>query len=44
MAGAHRPTVETARRWWVMALVCTAMYMGVLDSTSVYRGNLAQRR
>lgn len=29
-------TVVTARRWWVLAVVCTAMFMGVLDSTSVY--------
>lgn len=24
------------RRWWVLAVVCMAMFMGVLDSTSVY--------
>src|SRR5690625_290649 len=24
------------RRWWVLTVVCMAMFMGVLDSTSVY--------
>nr|WP_120005773.1 MFS transporter [Nesterenkonia muleiensis] len=24
------------RRWWCLAVVCMAMFMGVLDSTSVY--------
>lgn len=31
----HQPAV-TIRRWWVLAVVCMAMFMGVLDSTSVY--------
>ncbi|WP_193105957.1 MFS transporter [Brachybacterium sp. FME24] len=26
----------TKHRWWVLAVVCMAMFMGVLDSTSVY--------
>lgn len=26
----------TIRRWWALAVVCMAMFMGVLDSTSVY--------
>lgn len=30
-----RPDVAT-RRWWALAVVCMAMFMGVLDSTSVY--------
>lgn len=28
--------VTGARRWWVLVVVCMAMFMGVLDSTSVY--------
>ncbi|MGC0251708.1 MFS transporter [Pseudactinotalea sp. Z1748] len=31
-----RTEVKTVRRWWVLAVVCVAMFMGVLDSTSVY--------
>ncbi|MGC0142248.1 MFS transporter [Pseudactinotalea sp. Z1732] len=31
-----RTEVKTVRRWWVLAVVCMAMFMGVLDSTSVY--------
>lgn len=26
----------TRHRWWVLAVVCMAMFMGVLDSTTVY--------
>ena len=29
-------TPVVIRRWWVLAVVCMAMFMGVLDSTSVY--------
>ncbi|UFU02306.1 MFS transporter [Ruania suaedae] len=29
-------SAATPRRWWVLAVVCMAMFMGVLDSTSVY--------
>lgn len=29
-------TAVTTHRWWVLAVVCMAIFMGVLDSTSVY--------
>ncbi|NOV98792.1 EmrB/QacA subfamily drug resistance transporter [Isoptericola halotolerans] len=29
-------TTGARRRWWCLAVVCLAMFMGVLDSTSVY--------
>jgi EmrB/QacA subfamily drug resistance transporter len=35
MASGARVTVAT-RRWWALAVVCMAMFMAVLDSTSVY--------
>lgn len=36
MAGSGPRTARPARRWWVLAVVCLAMFMAVLDSTSVY--------
>lgn len=36
MAGTRTQEAKTIRRWWVLAVVCMAMFMGVLDSTSVY--------
>jgi EmrB/QacA subfamily drug resistance transporter len=36
MARVDRPRTMTRRRWWVLTVVCAAMFMGVLDSTSVY--------
>ncbi len=35
MVSVGRPRTVT-RRWWALAVVCMAMFMGVLDSTSVY--------
>lgn len=35
MTASVRPAVAV-RRWWVLAVVSMAMFMGVLDSTSVY--------
>ncbi|HLS14993.1 MAG TPA: MFS transporter [Beutenbergiaceae bacterium] len=32
----QREAPVLSRRWWVLAVVCMAMFMGVLDSTSVY--------
>lgn len=29
---------QASRRWFALAVVCTAFFMGVLDSTSVYAG------
>ncbi|UFU05368.1 MFS transporter [Ruania halotolerans] len=36
MVSTETQVMETVRRWWVLAVVCMAMFMGVLDSTSVY--------
>ncbi|SMY13026.1 hypothetical protein [Brevibacterium jeotgali] len=33
---ADERSAGTTHRWWVLAVVCMAMFMGVLDSTSVY--------
>lgn len=36
MSGSGAQRVQTTRRWWVLVMVCMAMFMAVLDSTSVY--------